>query len=185
MHLDLETDDIEAEVTRLEALGATRWDHQAERGWDFWVLHDPWGNEFCVLPPMLPGLLARRDPWDGIAEPGLDRALRVHNDKVIEADRQPDPGPVAVSGSAGDAAQERRRARPAVQRRAVPVPARRRDHAGWHQVQVGEEVHDLVQRMNVDPGGGVRGGEVVPLGRVPGPDGDDQVAARGERPGER
>jgi catechol 2,3-dioxygenase-like lactoylglutathione lyase family enzyme len=32
MHLDVEADDIEAEVSRLEALGATRWDHQAERG---------------------------------------------------------------------------------------------------------------------------------------------------------
>ena len=32
MHLDLETDDIEAEVRRLEALGATRYDHQQERG---------------------------------------------------------------------------------------------------------------------------------------------------------
>src|SRR4249920_1080991 len=31
MHLDLEADDIEAEVRRFEALGATRWDHQAER----------------------------------------------------------------------------------------------------------------------------------------------------------
>jgi hypothetical protein len=29
---DLETDDIEAEVQRLEALGATRYDHQQERG---------------------------------------------------------------------------------------------------------------------------------------------------------
>jgi hypothetical protein len=27
MHLDLEIDDIEAEVQRLEALGATRYDH--------------------------------------------------------------------------------------------------------------------------------------------------------------
>jgi predicted enzyme related to lactoylglutathione lyase len=62
MHLDLETDDVEAEVARLEALGATRWDHQAERGWDFWVLRDPWGNEFCVLPPMFPELLARQEP---------------------------------------------------------------------------------------------------------------------------
>jgi predicted enzyme related to lactoylglutathione lyase len=32
MHLDLETDDVEAEVRRLEALGATRYDHQQERG---------------------------------------------------------------------------------------------------------------------------------------------------------
>ena len=28
MHLDLETDDVEAEVRRLEALGATRYDHR-------------------------------------------------------------------------------------------------------------------------------------------------------------
>jgi Glyoxalase-like domain len=63
MHLDLETDDVEAEVQRLEALGATRYDHQQERGFDFWVLRDPWGNEFCVLPPEFPELLARRRPW--------------------------------------------------------------------------------------------------------------------------
>src|SRR5215471_5408455 len=49
MHLDLEADDVEGEVGRLEALGATRWDHQQERGFDFWVMRDPWGNEFCVL----------------------------------------------------------------------------------------------------------------------------------------
>jgi Glyoxalase-like domain len=41
MHLDLEADDVEAEVRRLEALGAHRWDHQHERGFDFWVLRDP------------------------------------------------------------------------------------------------------------------------------------------------
>lgn len=35
MHLDLEADNVESEVTRLEALGATRWDHQRERGYDF------------------------------------------------------------------------------------------------------------------------------------------------------
>jgi predicted enzyme related to lactoylglutathione lyase len=63
MHLDLETDDVEAEVRRLEALGATRRDHQVERGFDFWVLRDPWGNEFCVLQPEFPELLARQEPW--------------------------------------------------------------------------------------------------------------------------
>jgi len=63
MHLDIETDDVEAEVQRLEKLGAVRWDHQQERGFDFWVLRDPWGNEFCVLPPMFPELLAHRPPW--------------------------------------------------------------------------------------------------------------------------
>ncbi|TQM72560.1 VOC family protein [Thermopolyspora flexuosa] len=63
VHIDIETDDVEAEVRRLEALGATRWDHQRERGFDFWVLRDPWGNEFCVLQPEYPELLARRRPW--------------------------------------------------------------------------------------------------------------------------
>ena len=63
MHLDLETDDVDAEVRRLEALGATRWDHQQERGYDFWVMRDPWGNEFCVLQPEFPELLALRRSW--------------------------------------------------------------------------------------------------------------------------
>jgi len=60
MHLDLETDDVETEVRRLETLGATRWDHQQERGHDFWVMQDPWNNEFCVLQTEFPGLLAQR-----------------------------------------------------------------------------------------------------------------------------
>lgn len=64
MHLDLETDDVEAEVKRLEVLAATRWDHQQERGFDFWVLRDPSGNEFCVLHPEFPELLAQREPWN-------------------------------------------------------------------------------------------------------------------------
>ncbi len=67
VHIDIETDDVEAEVRRLEALGASRWDHQRERGYDFWVLRDPWDNEFCVLQTEFPDLLARRTPWDGSA----------------------------------------------------------------------------------------------------------------------
>jgi Glyoxalase/Bleomycin resistance protein/Dioxygenase superfamily. len=63
MHLDIETDDVEAEVARLKALGATPWDHQQERGYDFWVMRDPWGNEFCVLQTEFPELLASRRPW--------------------------------------------------------------------------------------------------------------------------
>ena len=69
MHLDLETDDVEAEVQRLEALGATRWDHQQERGYDFWVLRDPWANEFCVLQINFPELLAQRRTWADPTEP--------------------------------------------------------------------------------------------------------------------
>lgn len=57
MHLDLETNDVEAEVRRIEALGATRWDHQRERGHEFWVLRDPWENEFCILQTEFPALL--------------------------------------------------------------------------------------------------------------------------------
>jgi predicted enzyme related to lactoylglutathione lyase len=64
MHLDLETDNVETEVERLEALGAKRWDHQQERGFDFWVMQDPWGNEFCVLETEFPELLAKREPWN-------------------------------------------------------------------------------------------------------------------------
>jgi predicted enzyme related to lactoylglutathione lyase len=63
MHLDLETDNVKAEVRRLEALGASRWDHQTERGYDFWFMRDPWENEFCVLRAMYPELLAKREPW--------------------------------------------------------------------------------------------------------------------------
>jgi predicted enzyme related to lactoylglutathione lyase len=63
VYLDLETDDVEAEVRRLEALGASRWDHQTARGFDFWVMRDPWGNEFCVLQTMYPDLLAQHAPW--------------------------------------------------------------------------------------------------------------------------
>jgi hypothetical protein len=67
MHLDLEADDVEAEVQRLKALGATRYDHQQERGYDFWALRDPWSNEFCVLQPSFPELPAQRPP--GAARP--------------------------------------------------------------------------------------------------------------------
>lgn len=62
MHLDIETDDVAAEVERLEALGATRYDHQTARGYDFRVLRDPWHNEFCVLQTTFPELLDSRRP---------------------------------------------------------------------------------------------------------------------------
>jgi predicted enzyme related to lactoylglutathione lyase len=63
VHLDVETDDIEAEVRRLEALGASRWKRIRERDLDYWVLRDPFGNELCVLAPEFPSLLDRRQPW--------------------------------------------------------------------------------------------------------------------------
>jgi hypothetical protein len=45
VHLDIETDDVEAEVLRLEALGAQR--VQQIRSW--WVMRDPAGLPFCVV----------------------------------------------------------------------------------------------------------------------------------------
>lgn len=47
-HVDLETDDVESEVSRLVALGAMRQDQRGPDGLEFWVLRDLWGNEFCV-----------------------------------------------------------------------------------------------------------------------------------------
>lgn len=58
MHLDIETDDVAAEVDRLESIGAARISNQTERGYNFWVMADPWGNEFCVLQVTFPKLLA-------------------------------------------------------------------------------------------------------------------------------
>jgi predicted enzyme related to lactoylglutathione lyase len=50
LHIDLNPDDQDAEVTRLEGLGARRIDiGQGEVRWV--VMADPEGNEFCVLTP--------------------------------------------------------------------------------------------------------------------------------------
>jgi catechol 2,3-dioxygenase-like lactoylglutathione lyase family enzyme len=51
LHLDLYTQDREAEVARLEALGAVRMGPPFNQtsGGDFVVLADPDGNEFCVV----------------------------------------------------------------------------------------------------------------------------------------
>ena len=45
VHLDIESDDVEAEVKRLEALGARR--VQQVKTW--WVLEAPTGQRFCVI----------------------------------------------------------------------------------------------------------------------------------------
>ena len=49
LHFDLYTDQQEAEVERLIALGATRHPRSPEPGEDFVVLADPEGNLFCVI----------------------------------------------------------------------------------------------------------------------------------------
>ena len=50
MHIDIDTAHVEAEVARLEALGAQRLEPEvrSEHGTNWVVMADPEGNEFCV-----------------------------------------------------------------------------------------------------------------------------------------
>ncbi|UBU10892.1 VOC family protein [Nonomuraea gerenzanensis] len=53
VHLDIHTDDLEAETARLELLGARRLQLVNDY---WWVMEDPAGLPFCVIPQP-PGLL--------------------------------------------------------------------------------------------------------------------------------
>lgn len=57
VHLDIEADDLEAEVKRLEALGARRVEFVRGR---WWVMEAPTGHRFCVVRP-------QRGPLEGCA----------------------------------------------------------------------------------------------------------------------
>ena len=46
VHIDIETDNVDAEVARLEKLGARK--RNKVKGW--WVMVAPGGNPFCVVP---------------------------------------------------------------------------------------------------------------------------------------
>lgn len=59
VHIDIETDDIEAEVQRLEALGARRVAHVKR----WWVMEAPTGQRFCVVRPQRPDFVDRAHPW--------------------------------------------------------------------------------------------------------------------------
>jgi hypothetical protein len=61
VHLDIHTDDLAAEVARLEALGAEK----AEKIQEWQVMRDPAGLPFCVVPDP-PGTLtdANAQRWD-------------------------------------------------------------------------------------------------------------------------
>jgi len=59
-HLDIETDDVDAEVTRLEALGATK----VEQIHSWWVMRDPSGQLFCVVRPQTPDFPGDAATWD-------------------------------------------------------------------------------------------------------------------------
>ena len=59
VHLDIEADDIEAEVRRLEVLGARR--IGAVKTW--FVMEAPSGQRFCVVRPQRPDFAAKANTW--------------------------------------------------------------------------------------------------------------------------
>jgi hypothetical protein len=59
VHLDIETDDIDAEVLRLEGLGAKR--VRAVQGW--WVMEAPTGQLFCVVRATRADFERRANTW--------------------------------------------------------------------------------------------------------------------------
>ncbi|CAM2068463.1 Glyoxalase-6 domain-containing protein [Sulfidibacter corallicola] len=64
VHLDIETDDVDAEVARLEAAGAER--KRQVRTW--WVMKAPSGHDFCVVKPQSQDFPAGANQWDGSGE---------------------------------------------------------------------------------------------------------------------
>ncbi len=60
IHLDIETDDLDGEVARLEALGAKR--IQFVKRW--WVMQAPTGHRFCVVRKPPAKSAARFTAWD-------------------------------------------------------------------------------------------------------------------------
>jgi predicted enzyme related to lactoylglutathione lyase len=59
VHLDIETDDIEAEVCRLESLGAKRVSQISS----WWVMEAPTGQRFCVVRVQSPRFSAEARTW--------------------------------------------------------------------------------------------------------------------------
>jgi len=60
VHLDIETDDIEAEVSRLEGLGALR-----VKIFDRWVVMEaPTGQRFCVVKPQRANFESTANTWE-------------------------------------------------------------------------------------------------------------------------
>lgn len=60
-HLDIETDDLNAEVQRLERLGAKR--IAFVKYW--WVMEAPTGQRFCVVAPQRADFEERANRWQG------------------------------------------------------------------------------------------------------------------------
>jgi predicted enzyme related to lactoylglutathione lyase len=60
IHLDMETDDIDAEVARLEKLGAKR--IEFVKRW--WVMEAPTGHRFCVVRKQRPEFGPHTKEWN-------------------------------------------------------------------------------------------------------------------------
>lgn len=60
VHLDIESDDIPAEVARLEKLGA----RVVQRVKTWVVMEAPTGQRFCVVRPQRPGFPGNATRWD-------------------------------------------------------------------------------------------------------------------------
>lgn len=99
-HIDIATDDVLGEVNRLVDIGATRlrrFEDKPECG--FWVMEDPFGNEFCVVTPEHRSVLSAMTTWDnGVAREERSTSLRLRpmteqdEFQALEAERamQPD-----------------------------------------------------------------------------------------------
>lgn len=61
VHLDIETDDVEAEVARLERLGAKK----VEQVRHFSIMKAPTGHRFCVVPVQRPDFEQQANVWKG------------------------------------------------------------------------------------------------------------------------
>jgi predicted enzyme related to lactoylglutathione lyase len=59
VHIDIETDDVDAEVARLERLGATR--IGKIKNWV--VMEAPTGQRFCVVPVVRAGFEKQANTW--------------------------------------------------------------------------------------------------------------------------
>jgi hypothetical protein len=59
VHLDIEADDIEAEVKRLESLGAKR----VAQIHSWWVMEAPTGHRFCVVRKSSANFDAQANEW--------------------------------------------------------------------------------------------------------------------------
>ena len=60
VHLDIETDDLDAEAARLEALGAKKIGFVKR----WWVMEAPTGHRFCIVHPQRTDFAEKANVWE-------------------------------------------------------------------------------------------------------------------------